>query len=492
MDPNISKSAVRRESPDHYLRFVSWLERFIEALCLGLRMLIYRLRCHVLCQLGFLKFVFRVLRLIRPVFIVHKMLVVTQAREVREVLGRFDDFTLGESIDPGMPWGNFLMTVDWRQRHREEREWLQSAVDLDADRLKIRAIVDGRCRQQIAAAHGKIDVVSQLLEPVVVDIAHHYFGVPPLDGSTQQMAHAMRDLAGIIMVQPPVGSVPWSRSRATIAKVTDAVLTEISRATSSAAGSPPAPNLLARLTRRLRTPSAPAWFDKDWIRRYLTGLIATGGATIVRAGAGAIDQILAHPDALREAQAVAIQLDPAMLQLDQAMVQLDQAANDQERTDASQRVDALRKHVDALRCTLRHFVYEALRFRPMLPLLLRDTPRDTVIAYGTKKARIVRAGTRVLAPPLSAMFDKEAVPDPGRFDAKRPFGQYLHFGFGLRECFGRYIAEIALLEVFRSLLVLDGLSRATDAKGKLRFDGPAAGSLVVTFQGRSHAPTSGG
>jgi cytochrome P450 len=481
MNTNISTPTVRRESPDRHLRFISWLERFIEALRLWLRMLIYRLRCHVLCQLGFLKFGFRVLRFFRPVFIIRKMLVVTQAREVREVLGRFDDFTLGESIDPGMPWGNFLMTVDWRQRHAEERRWLQSAVD-PADAERIRAIVVKRCRDQIDAAHGKIDVVSQLLEPIVVDIADKYFGVPPVAGSAREMAFAMRDLAGIIMVQPPVGSVPWFRSRATIAKVTDAVLTEIANAASAAAGSSPAPhNLLARLAGKLRTPSAPNWFDKDWIRRYLTGLIATGGATIVRAGAGAIDQILEHPVALRAAQAVADQLDQAMIQLDQAMLQPDQAI----REDAQ-------KLVDAVRCTLRHFVYEALRFRPMLPLLLRDTPRDTVIAYGTKKARIVRAGTRVLAPPLSAMFDDEAVPKPSRFDATRPFDQYLHFGFGPRECFGRYIAEIVLLEVFRSLVGLEGLSRATDAKGKLRFDGPAAAGLVVTFQERSQPAKSDG
>ena len=80
------------------------------------------------------------------------------------------------------------------------------------------------------------------------------------------------------------------------------------------------------------------------------------------------------------------------------------------------------------------------------------------------------------------MFDQEAVPEPWRFDASRPFDQYLHFGFGPRQCFGQYIAEIVLLEVFRSLLVLKGLSRAPDAKGELRFDGPAAAGLVVTFR----------
>jgi cytochrome P450 len=454
MDTNISKSSMRRQSPDRYFQFAAWLGRFIDARRLAFRMRVYRFSCYVLCQLGLLKFVFRVLRRFRPIFIFNKLLIVTRAREVREVLGRFDDFTLGESIDPGMPWGNFLMTVDWRQRHDQERKWLQSAVNLLADTATIRTIVIGQCGQHIKAANGRIDVVSQLLEPVVVEIANQYFGISPLNGSAQEMAHAMRDLAGIIMVKPPIGSEPWSRSRANITKITDLVLKEISSAVSSPAA--PASTLLIRLAKRLRTPGAPDWFDEDWIRRYLTGLLATGGATIVRAAAGAIDQILAHPDALREAQTVALELDQAI------------ASGNQPR-------------VDALRCTLRHYVYEALRFRPMLPLLVRDTPRETVIAYGTKKARIVRAGTRVLAPPVSAMFDREAVPDPSHFNAKRPFEQYLHFGFGARECFGRYIAEIALLEVFRSLLALKGLSRATDAKGQLRFEGPVAATLFVTF-----------
>ena len=98
---------------------------------------------------------------------------------MREVLQRFDDFTLGDFIAPGMPWGTFLMTVDWRQQHAQERRLLQDAVcrtDID----KIRAIVDSRCSGQINTAGGQIDVVSQLLEPVVVDIAKEYFGVPPL------------------------------------------------------------------------------------------------------------------------------------------------------------------------------------------------------------------------------------------------------------------------------------------------------------------------
>jgi cytochrome P450 len=458
MASNIREPLTQYGSRDRYSAFARSVGHFVQSIRLALRVLVYRVSCSLLCHLWFFKAVFRVLRWIRPIFIFKKFLVVTRAREVREVLQRFDDFTLGDFIDPGMPWGTFLMTVDWRQQHAQERQLLQEAVH-PTDTSKVRAIVEARCCQQIKAAGGQIDVVSQLLEPVVVDIAKEYFGVPPLAGSTQEMAHAMRDLAGIIMVNPPVGSQPWSHSRASIASVTDLLLRELSHKTTALAGPPPtgpADDLLGRLVQRLRCPGGPNWFDEDWIRRYLTGLLATGGATIVRAGAQAIDQILAHPSALEKARAAAIDLDQAV------------------QRGAQQRVDELR-------CTLRHFVYEALRFRPMLPLLIRDTPRETVIAYGTKEARIVRAGTRVFAPPLSAMFDPEAFPDPSHFDPTRPFERYLHFGFGPRHCFGQYIAETTLIEIFRSLLVLPNLCRAAGSKGRLAFDGPVAAGLVVTF-----------
>jgi cytochrome P450 len=452
MDAHFPKPLTQDASRDSYSPTAKRVERFTKSCRRALLLVGYRLLCHFLDHLGLLKRVTDFLRRRRPVFVLGKFVVVTRAREAREVLQRFDDFTLGDIIDPGMPWGTFLMTVDWRQRHAQERQWLQDTVRLPDDVERIRAIVDARCQQVQPSGGRRLDVVTQLLEPVVVDIAKEYFGVPPLAGSPERMALAMRDLAGIIMANPPVGSAPWTRSRANIAGVTDLVLKELSRA-----GAPPyADNLLTRLVRRLCHPGRPDWFDEDWIRRYLTGLIATGGATIVRAGAGAIDQILEHPAALQEAQSVARDLDQAIKRGEQ-------------------------QRVDELRTRLRHFLYEALRFRPMLPLLIRDAPRETVIAYGTKDARIVPAGAKVFAPPLAAMFDPEAFPDPSCFDASRPLESYLHFGFGPRHCFGQYIAETALLEVFRSLLLRPGLSRAAGRDGRLAFDGPAAAGLVVTF-----------
>lgn len=418
----------------------------------------YRLSCYVLSHLWILKIVFAVLRAVRPAMRVGNVLVVTKAREVREVLERFDDFVLSDSITPGMPWGPFLMTVDWRGQHDRERAMLQSAVEPATDLAAIRIIAADVCRSRIGAlaATGRIDVVADLAEPVMVRIFHDYFGVAPLAGDEKLMARAMRDLAGIIMVDPPVGSQAWLNSRDDMVGLTRQLKEhfEAEKAGANHASRNSPPTLLGRLLRRHDT-SGPAWFDEDWIRRYLTGLIATGGATIVRATAQAVDQLLERHDALQRARELSGRLD---------------LAEQGHPPDVAPCRDALRQ-----------WIYEALRFRPMLPLLVRDCPRDTIIANGTPRARLVPAGTRVIAPPLAAMFDADAFPDPSAF-RERPIESYFHFGFGPRRCFGKYIADIVMLEVVHALMRLQGLARAEGSAGQVSYDGPAPCSLVVTFE----------
>jgi cytochrome P450 len=433
----------------------------------------YRFSCYVLSHLLLLKTVFAVLRVVRPVMLVGNILVVTKAREVREVLERFDDFVLGDSIEPGMPWGPFLMTVDWREQHSRERRMLQSVVDPAADLDAIRAIAKNVCRSRIEALApgGRLDVVADLAEPVMVSIFADYFGVSPLAADERRMARAMRDLAGIIMVNPPIGSQAWLNSRDDIAGLTRQLLEQLAAEQAKA----PDPRsealpqtLLARLVRRHGRPPVPEWFDEDWIRRYLTGLIATGGATIVRATAHAVDQLLQRPDALRRAKTLSGELDHA-----------EAGIHGLSAKDAGPRTQP-----EVSRDLLRQCIYEALRFRPMLPLLVRDCPRETIIANGTPRVRLVPAGTRVIAPPLAAMFDAEAFASPGSFQ-ERPLESYFHFGFGPRHCFGKYIADIAMLEIVHALVRLPGLTRASGSAGQVTYDGPAPSSLVVTFEARN-------
>src|SRR5262249_8758941 len=147
MDAHAPKPLMQVASRDSYSPTAKRAERFTKSCRRFLLLVWYRLLCYFLDHLWFLKFVTDRLRRLRPIFILGKFVVVTRAADAREVLQRFGDFTLGDIIDPGMPWGTFLMTVDWRQRHAQERQWLQDAVRLPDDVEKIRAIVDARCRQ---------------------------------------------------------------------------------------------------------------------------------------------------------------------------------------------------------------------------------------------------------------------------------------------------------------------------------------------------------
>jgi cytochrome P450 len=94
---------------------------------------------------------------------------------------------------------------------------------------------------------------------------------------------------------------------------------------------------------------------------------------------------------------------------------------------------------------------------------------------------VVPGGTRVIAGPLAAMFDPEAVARPGRFDAHRPPADYIHFGHGSRHCFGEYVADTVMMEIIPALLRLHSLARAAGAQGRVQYEGPVCKSLVLTF-----------
>jgi cytochrome P450 len=117
----------------------------------------------------------------------------------------------------------------------------------------------------------------------------------------------------------------------------------------------------------------------------------------------------------------------------------------------------------------------------MLPLLSRYVPRETLIAKDTSYARTAPAGATALAPPIAAMFDPEEFPHPWRFDRTRCLKKYVHFGHGPRECFGKYVADVLMIEIFRALLLCKDLKRAGGAAGRIAYEGPAVSSLTLTL-----------
>jgi cytochrome P450 len=403
---------------------------------------------------------FAVLRHVRPIAVIGNVVFVSKAGDVREVLGRFEDFTLAQVLGPKIPWGPILLSLDWREQHARERQLLQSVV-FPPDVSLIRKTVADRCRDLIARKQvdGEMDVVTDLCDDVIIEVLNGYFGIPVI-GKREEMTLILGDVAGFILVEPPADSDRWFRAYANMAKLTDSVLERIRSQRIKFAEAPSDPaqadDVLTRLVKRFCAGHNPSWFDEDWIRSGLTGLAATGGGTVVRATTQAFDQLIAHPAGLQKAREIAAQLEA--------------------------------KFEEGAWKRFHQIVYEALRFRPMLPLLGRYCPRETIVAKGTARARTVPAGGTVIAAPIAAMFDPEVFEGPSRFSSDRPLDGYIHFGFGPRTCFGKYVADVVIVEMIRALVLLPNLKRAAGSKGRVHYDGPVASSLRITFD-REHAGT---
>jgi cytochrome P450 len=130
---------------------------------------------------------------------------------------------------------------------------------------------------------------------------------------------------------------------------------------------------------------------------------------------------------------------------------------------------------------LAALIFEAMRFDPLAPALLRTAAEDYKIAAGSLRARTIRKGTTVAAGVRSAMHDGRRVPHPETFDPTRRPYQYMHFGYGLHTCFGLYINMALLPLMLKPVLQCNNLRRAASPDGHLTKQGIFAERLVVTY-----------
>jgi cytochrome P450 len=137
---------------------------------------------------------------------------------------------------------------------------------------------------------------------------------------------------------------------------------------------------------------------------------------------------------------------------------------------------AARENDDA---ALHDILFEAMRFDPLAPGLPRVALESASIARGTPREATVAKGDTVLACFASAMMDPRRVADPSTFRAGRPSCDYVQFGHGLHECFGRFINHATLHRMLKPLLRCSNLRRAPGNQGRLRKNGIFAERLVV-------------
>jgi cytochrome P450 len=287
----------------------------------------------------------------------------------------------------------------------------------------------------VASSGGRVEVVDQLVRKITFDMLGRYLGVPDTEAgdlpvwATRLFEFQFADLKNEKALRDEVDVFgPLLR---------DHIDREIARRKAQPGGED---DVLGRCL-ALQAAGEPGYSDVQ-IRTNLVCMIVGGPPQPPMVVPQAMEQLLRRPAALEAAQAAARAGDDALL---------------------------------------HDMVLEAMRFDPLAPGLLRTAVKPWTVARGTRRATLIPEGATVFVAFASAMMDERRVPDPDRFDPHRRPHEYIHFGYGLHQCFGRHINHATLHLMLKPLLKQPQLRRAKGADGHLAKNGPFAERLVVEF-----------
>ncbi|ORE91241.1 hypothetical protein ATO13_20949 [Stappia sp. 22II-S9-Z10] len=378
-----------------------------------------------------------VLRRVRPVLKIGSTVIVTRYDDVLEVFRRDDVFdtpykaqidvlTGGEPFFLGMRAG-----PDYDAGVKAMRTVMHAG---DLARLGERA--ETLAATAVAAHEGGLDVVDDLARRVTFELYADYLGIPrPAVGRIEVWATRLFEFQF-------AGSPDDHALRAEVDAIAPAfrahIDSEITRRKS--AGSNGADDVMARCL--ALQAEGETQFTDTFIRTHLLCMMVGGPPQPPMVIPHAMEQLLRRPTALSAAVAAA-------------------RADDDER--------------------LWRIVREALRFDPLAPALPRVATADLTIACGTSRETPLAAGTKVFAAFASAMRDPRRLPSPETFDPDRLDHEYIHFGHGLHECFGRMMNEATLHRILKPLLKQPRLRRASGPSGRLSKNGVFADRLTVRY-----------
>lgn len=385
--------------------------------------------------LGLAGFGLRVLRRVAPILRFRSTYIVTWHDDVREVFGRDRSFGVPydaklQVITGGEP---FLLGMADTAQYRASLEALQRVVRSE-DLGRLAARTEQLAAAAIAQAGKSVEVV-QFVRDVTFTMLAEYLGVPELPH------RRLQSWATRLFEYQFVGSDDDKRLRSEVDQFAPALRAHIDAEIATRKRHPKGNDDVLERCLKLQADGAPGFSDRE-IRTALACLIVGGPPQPPMVVPHAMEQLLRRPAALRLAQTAARDDDDAQL---------------------------------------ARIVLEAMRFDPLAPGLPRRALHNTVIARGTPRETVVPEGATVFAAFASAMMDQRRVPEPRRFSLTRLPHEYVHFGHGLHECFGRHINHATLHLMLKPLLQRSHVRRARGSAGRLIKNGPFAERLEVRF-----------
>jgi cytochrome P450 len=347
---------------------------------------------------------------------------VTRASDVIEVLDREADFAV--VYEPKMRaitgGDNFFLGMQNTAEYQHDTSIMRLAMRRE-DVESIVAPLARRKAEEFACAHQKrIDLPQDLTLRIPAAIVSDYFGTPAateqdvISWATVLFWYLFVDLAGT----PAVETRALEAAKSLRECIDATIKARKGRGQQK-------DDVLGRALELQK--SSPEFTDLA-IRNNLVGLVIGAIPTISKAAIQAVDQLLDRPEALAGAYAAALADDEALLGA---------------------------------------YVFEALRFNPVNPVIYRRATRDVTIAASTLRAARIPKGTMVLAANLSAMFDPLHMKEPDEFRVDRPWGDYILWGYGLHTCFGAYINRAVIPAMLKPVLARPNLRRAAGAAGQI-------------------------
>jgi cytochrome P450 len=380
---------------------------------------------------------FALLRRLQPILVTRKLAVVTRFEDVQEVLSRDDVFDVPYAEKMGLITNgqNFFLGMRNTPRYTRDHSNMRLCVRREDLGSLIGPIVDRAAQAIVANAKGSLEIVRELCRVVPARLVGSYFGTPgPSEAEMIEWTSAL--FAFLFLDQaddPEVRKRALGASAALNAYLDGAIAERRAKPTGH-------DDVLARCL-ALQAAGLPGTSDLD-LRNDLVGLLIGAIPTTATATALIVDELLERPTELAAATAAA-------------------KAGDDE--------------------LLAKYVFEAARFNPMAPGIFRIANQDYTVAKGTFRSATIAAGTTVVASTQSAMLDARRIDDPDAFRLDRPAYEYMHWGYGLHTCFGQYINQVQIPKIVKALLLRGALQRAPGESGRLKKDGPFAGSLTVVF-----------
>ncbi len=382
-----------------------------------------------------LELLFRVLRNLCPVLSLGKFVLVTRFDDVEEVLSLSQVFvnSYKEKLDvimDGYPFFLGLTNTGEYARDTTNMRIVVRRTDIESTLMPATA---ASAQSMVADGTGQVDIV-ELVRDVTFSVFCDYFGTPgPADADLRVWATRLFEFQFADQANDPSLRVEVDLYAPALRNHVDALL-------ALRKSSPPKDDVLGRCLdlQRLNVPG----MDDTAIRSNLVGLIVGGLPQPAMVAPKAMEQLLLRPAALAQAQQAA-------------------SENDDRKLSA--------------------LLFEAMRFDPLTPALMRVAAEDYKIAAGHFRARTVRKGATVAASVRSAMHDGRRVPHPGTFDPDRRPYQYMHFGYGLHSCFAVHIAMALLPLMLKPVLQQKNLRRAAGPAGHLTKQGIFPERLVVAF-----------